>query len=380
MKELAEYKEWFITARYEALTALNPIDTPKEQETPSASKEKHRKGKVIGTIFKANNEPTDKNYLKLFKSILFKLNASDRAKDSDSLEYKTSKGDVISGHVTISTAKESYNWEDGDVDKFTRTVRPSHLPEVDKLDADVLGDFAINTINGNPKDTIEINKTEKKDSNNNLLRALYTVRLNFNFLSWIKDIVSKTKDYIDTYVLHGGVVTISNVDPNEISITDTPATNVASKQHEVNLRLFISDNSDLSADRVDVPVSERAIREHVLNAINSAGHLTISQLNTELTAYYTQTEVDNLLDIERTRITDLESRVAVLENFINIILPDTYYTKIETDNLLDDKADINHNHDTTYHPLVASGLNGDLTLQRLSQATVQDGILINFNT
>lgn len=376
--QLPEFLEWFITPKGNVLKGISVEDTPKEQEDPPASKQKFENGKPVGTIFLEDDETSDDNYKKLFKSILFRLNPSHRAKDSNSVDYKSKKGDVVSGHVTVATNKEAYEWDNGDCDAYTRTVRPEQLPEVNEKDADYIGDFAINTINPNPKDTIDVEKEERTDNDGNLLRALYTVRLKFDFLAWIKDITAKTKSYIDSYILHGGEVTVSNTNPNAISIDTINATNVASKQHEVHLNLFVSDNSDLSAVRPDVVVSENAIHQAIQTEIANSGHVTNLDLTNALSNYYTQAEVDAAI----TAVTDpLEARITALESAIAAIDLTQFYTQAEVDALLANKSDITHNHDNTYHPLVANTIpNGDITFQRLSQATVQDGILVQFNT
>ena len=378
MKELKEFREWFITPYKETLKGLTLEDLPVEQETPPATKIKYEDGKPVGTVFKKDHEPSEINYKKLFKSILFKLNASDRARDSDDPLYKTNKDNINSGHVTVATAQESFDWNNGEESLHTRTVRPSQLPEVEELQSELIGDFAISTINGNPQDTIEVIKNKRNDSDNNLLRSLYNVRLKFNFLTWIKDITTKTKAYIDSYALDGGIVTVDNVNPNQISIQDFAATNVASQRHEINLTLFLSDNEDLSGNRIDVPVSERAINQAITNALAASGFVDPAALAAILADYTTTADLNILLANQQAQITQLQNDLTALEARVTD-LENTTYTQLQIDGFLAGKADIGHTHPTLYHPLVSGAITGDITLEGLSKASLDQGIVTNFN-
>lgn len=432
----SEYREWFLTPEGYTLTPIVAGDTPTDQDNPIADKSKVVGGIVIPTIFIENAEPSAVNYMKLFKSIPFKLNQSDRARDDQDALAITANGDFIQGLVMLATDAQAKTNDNGVINLYSRVPRVSHLPTAIAGLTTLYSGFKISTIDTTPADTIAIRVNPAVNSRNE-----YEFVLSDSYLDWVKQTIADTKDYVDTITLTDLGVTTDASLPSSLDIQVTPPTGVATKQFtfqlniqpETNPLLGVNDNAipsqravktyvdnlalniaskadladvtalTLRVDALETGKADVSVTDALLVAIGTklsktnndtaAGVITFTQsplvplpttanqaankdyVDTELLKYYTKLEVDALLNIERNRITALETAINnILAMFVN------YYTKGEVDGLLALKADLNHNHDLDYHPLVANGTTGQIVLQRSSLVTMQNGIVTGIAT
>lgn len=438
-----EFKEWFLTQAGNPLLGFTSADNPTEQETPAASKTKVVNGVTIGTIFKEDNEPTEENYTKLFKSITFKLNASDIAKDS--ANNRNAQNQIYAGLVTVATDAEAIAFDNGDETKETRVPRVHHLPETVEGNNVVISGFAITTINAAPVNSVAV----ARDITNNT-KSIYKVNLADTFLNWQKDNVAKIKDYVDSSAISGSVTIDSG--PSLFTVNETPATGTDTKKFTVAITVGVdtdatlSSNSDTKiasqkavksaidalaatiankAEAVDVAAlttaintltggqpavpaaaaSDLAILQSVVNtklsknsddtangiitfvqvpitnvAPTNSNHITNkAYVDGQLANYYTKAEVDSLFAVERNRISLLETAVASLQSQLNN-LPSTYYNKTEVDTLLNGKSDVGHTHTGVYHPAVAGGLSDERIIRNLSAIRIENGIVVSIAT
>jgi hypothetical protein len=400
-------------------------------------------GVTIGTIFKEDNEPTEDNYAKLFKSVTFKLNASDRAKDSTA--NRNLSNQIYGGLVTVATDAEAIGFDNGDLAKETRVPRVHHLPETIEGVNSVVTGFAITTINNAPTNSIQVARDTAINT-----KSVYKVNLADTFLQWQKDLVAKIKTYVDSAAISGTVAI--DAGPSLLNVVETPATGTDTKKFAIEVVVGVdtdwtfSSNSDTkipsqkavktAIDAVLATVTSKAEQADMINVINilntltggnpavqaasqadltaltgvvnsklsktsndtASGIITFTQVpatpaapvngndlanknyvDGQLLNYYTKAQVDALLDAERARIALLETAVTNLQNQLNAI-PADYYTKVQTDTLLANKSDITHTHTGVYHPYIVGGLSDERIIRNLSAVKVEQGIVVAIAT
>jgi len=302
----AEQREWYNVAF--GITLPNGIY---EQENPPFCKrtvDEH--GQYRGIIFNETDHPTEKIYKKLFKSVLFKLNKEDRAKDSTHPNYKSKGGShpdsmlIQGGHVTLATDEESYNFDNGDENTYSRVVRPGQLPSVIDLDTTEIQTFNISQVPSNPNNGIDVIKRllEYTDPSDNLnKRADYQVKITDQWASWLKTAFDGVKVYADTVDVDAGLLTAngSNTPNHTISVQYIEATSSNMPKFIIDANIAVDDNVALnSAESQNIIPSMNAVKTYV---------------DTKLLQYYTKTEVDSLIAGLSSTITTLQASVSALE-------------------------------------------------------------------
>jgi hypothetical protein len=293
-----EYKEWFLTLAGNALQPLNPTEFPEEapvdQDNPVTVRDV-----LIGTIryptiFKTSNtglEPVfdDNVWQKFLKSITFKLNAADRALDSDDPRYlsqvQIAPGNpantrVMQGLVTVSTDDEAKAWDDGDTMKYTRVPRVHQLPEVS---ADITTSipspaFAIQLIPASPTQLMRVTIDNTVGTHNKFLVAWSDFATD-----WLRDSFDAIKTYVDTVLVYKGLnaVTINGVSgggTSDINIAVTAPTPTDTRKFDISLDLVIDDDPTLSAQSKNVIPSQKAVftfATNLLVGINTKADKTV---------------------------------------------------------------------------------------------------------
>ncbi len=436
--QLSEYRDWFITPEGSPLVPIVPGDTPQNQEVPNASKEKIVDAVTIGTIFLEDNEPSQDNYLKLMKSTTFKLNQSDRAKDSDDVDYLTPVGDIVQGLVTVANNSQAISRDDGIITTYTRVPRTHHLTSASDRsqtisDSNINIDLIPSYVGNIVESPLNLGITTRSD---------YQPGFSSPFITWYETSLNHIKTYIDTVDVTAGAVTLSGT-PSAITINKTNASGVNTNLFEVTLNLQLSTDDTLAGDSDTTAVSESAVKGYVdtqvvgiaskaeqadldiaearitvLEGASAAekadktlvdalivtvdgkagiadnetitGNWTFSNVIAAATAPTAGNHLTNksyvdtsLLNYDTTVVIDGKldverARIAANENNITSIQNDissNYYTKAEVDALLALKSEITHTHPTLYQPLVSPAFSGAVTLKGASRIEVSNGVV-----
>lgn len=444
MIAIPEFKQYFVTGSGLPLLPIDVTETPVVNEG-SLPKFKVVDGMTIGLIFLEDNEPSEEIYRKLFESITFKTNTSDRARTSND-PLSVYNGNPIAGLVQMSTDLEAKTGINGDVTKISRAVYPSQLPSVIATPIGLTKTFDIGLIPTTPVEWLGV--TIQPDTTKNV----FGVSLSPFGLDWLEAAFNATKQYIDTVNVVAGSVLNTPSGMSALSITVTPATDTNTKSFLVSLLIGLDNDPFLVSNAANVIPSQQAVKTYVDNSISminakadqadllalearvftmeggtpvhkatQADLLALTNIvNTKLSKttndtangvitfvqspivpsgatgsdaineadvvlklanYYTKLETDNLLNVERVRISVLEGQIVSLQDQIQNLQNDlvSYVTLAQANTLF---APLSHNHDTVYHPLVAAAVpfTGDVSLQRLSQARIEKGILIGLTT
>jgi hypothetical protein len=270
---LAEYREWFLTLEGINLTPIIVGDLPAEQDSPRTIKEVIVDGINYPIIFKQDGTKIpkfdDDTYIKLFKSVPFKLNQSDRAKDSDHPNYFQNEGDpnegVLQGLVTVATDVEAKAFSNGDEALYTRVPRVSQLPSVGE-DTGTLQlssvDFDITLIPQSPSNWINVRIDPAEDERNN-----YLLRVENDVLNWLRDSFDAVKQYVDSNEVIDGGITITSAAPSDIAITTVPATSTDTTKWEVAVTIGLDDDGTLAQNSTTRIPSQRAVKSYVDNTV-----------------------------------------------------------------------------------------------------------------
>ncbi len=161
---IKELRSWFLNrvAGQEALFS-------KERKN---NKEGHR-------VFKDGDYPDEDVFRKLFSSVIFGLEASDRAKATGENSQVSFTGEekVLGGHVTIATDTEAKAFSDGTKSLYTRTIRPSQNNEC--LDSNQES-FQVSNLQYSGKALAMENKATASDPRNK-----YAYRMEKALVNWL---------------------------------------------------------------------------------------------------------------------------------------------------------------------------------------------------
>jgi len=276
-------------------------------------------------------------------------------------------------------------------------------------------------------------------SGNNNQTTHYDVSLSDNQINWYKQAFDAIKAYIDTVMVYAGDLSANNTteEGHTISIELTPADASSTNRFTVSANIVVDNDPTLPGSSNTIPSSlavktyvdsqliqyvtlvdfntlegRVTVNENAITGLQSAlagkadltdlanylplaggaltGQVTTSEttftgnqlitdawLDTVLEDYYTQAEVDALLDVERARITTLENQVADLQGRVTALESaiTAFLTKPDADLLY---SPLGHTH--PYHPVVSPTItDGTYPLERLSSITVQEGVVIAIN-
>src|SRR5574343_113161 len=265
----SEYKEWFNTKAGFPLMPYKPEDSGlSDQDDPAAAKNKLVNGVSIGTIFNANDEPSQANYQKLFQSVTFKLNAADRAAEQPpsftaySNYYGRTIEDVKMGSVTVSNDIQAKALDDGDTLKYTRVPRVHQLSSVSEGNTLQILNFDLATILANPQlmTTVVINPSVST-------RNDYQIKLSDAAMNWLKRAFDALKAYTDTVQVTAGSAQTLGATPSQVIVNVTSRTSTNSNQLEINVVIGLDTDVTLSTDSNNVIPSQHAVKLYVDNVL-----------------------------------------------------------------------------------------------------------------
>ena len=180
MNLIQEFKEFFLREV--------PVSTgsKKDNELNFPTKWTHPTKGLVGNRFLKFHYPNQDVFTKLFRSITFKLNPEDRARDTDDSEYLTaqSRNEMfgLQGLTTIATDPQAKSFDNGAIENYTRTVRPSQLPET-KAKQPTINSYDQSTgLTSVMESTIASSTFE---DTNCLKRNVYRVGLTQQFFDWL---------------------------------------------------------------------------------------------------------------------------------------------------------------------------------------------------
>ena len=252
----AEFRNYFSRIKGATVPANEP-----EQDTPPANKTAvDNEGNIVNTVFVEGGYPSETMFKKLFNSIVFKLNPSDRAKDSADPSQKSPTGDIYGGHVTVSTNEQAKSYSNGDLNKETRVPRVSQLPAVNSSETIDYTHVNVMDIEKAPLENINIT-IDATVTERNLFRVMFSNKL----LLYLNDAFIKTKNYIDSSInnaINSKSQVISNISLSSGSNSITHTLN------STNLIIFLYDSTNTELSFEKQIVNNTTIRINVPAPLN----------------------------------------------------------------------------------------------------------------
>lgn len=275
-----EFRQWYTTPPTSSL----PVGVV-PQDNPASSR---------STQFNTGSASEIYNWVKLFKSVLFKINADDRAVDSDSVNYLSPTGEILGGHVTVATDIEAkgvtpiYDGDNGDESCFTRVPRVSQLPTVKEgVSKDVTG-FPME-ITDLPTDGINI-----EVDNSVLTRNDFLVSLSDSIMDWFYNSFREVKDHIDALQIS----TVSNfsAELDSFSVSKTLGTDITPPSWEIDLQIqpYTLSNIGLDVNKEDIGITPIVDKEIQLKSLVAGEGIELSSDGTDIFIAVTDFDATNI--------------------------------------------------------------------------------------